>query len=312
MDAMVVDHSAATGLRLAEVADPVPGDHEALVRVEATSLNYGELAFGLAYAPDGTVPGYDAAGVVVHAARDGSGPGAGTRVLTVGTVGGWAEYRAVATDLIGVAPETASLAALSAAGTAGATALRAVRKLGSVLGRRVLVTGATGGVGRFAVQLAALAGAHVVALASDPTHFDGLRALGAQEVVGAPEELGEPVAGVVDLVGGGVLASAFVKLESRGVLVSVGHAASAVAAFDYVAMFAAPEALHRHDRTIVTLHLPAETGLAPDLCWLAEAVATGRLDPQIAWQGDWHRLPEAAAFLLDRKLHGKAVLTMPS
>lgn len=310
MDAMVVDHSAPGGVRLAEAPDPVPGDHEALVRVEATSLNYGEVAFGLAYAPDGTVPGYDAAGVVVEPARDGSGPGAGTRVLTIGTTGGWASFRAVATDLIGVAPPTASPADLSAAGTAGATALRAVRKLGPVLGRRVLVTGATGGVGRFAVQLARLAGAHVIAVAGDPAHFDGLRALGAHEVVGAPEDLKEPVAGVVDLVGGGLLASAFVKLESHGVLVSVGHASSAVAAFDYVGMFAAPEALHRHDRTIVTLHLPAETGLSPDLRWLAECVASGRLDPQITWQGDWQKLPEAAALLLDRKLHGKAVLTL--
>ena len=306
MDAMVVDHSAPGGLRLAEAPDPVPGDHEALVRVEATSLNYGEVAFGLAYAPEGTVPGYDAAGVVVEPARDGSGPGAGTRVLTIGTAGGWASFRAVATDLIGVAPEAASSAALSAAGTAGATALRAVRKLGPVLGRRVLVTGATGGVGRFAVQLAAMAGAHVIAVGRD----DGLRALGAHEVVGTPEKLEEPVAGVVDLVGGELLASAFVKLESHGVLVSVGHAAGAVAGFDYIGMFAAPEALHRHDRTIVTLHLPAETGLAPDLCWLAECVAAGRLDPQITWQGDWQKLPEAAALLLNRRLHGKAVLTL--
>lgn len=306
MDAMVVDHSAPGGLKLAEVPDPVPGDHEALVRVEAISLNYGELAFGLAYAPDGTVPGYDAAGVVVSAARDGSGPSVGAHVLTVGTAGGWASFRAVATDLIGVAPETASFEALSAAATAGSTALRAVRKLGPVLGRRVLVTGATGGVGRFAVQLAAMAGAYVVAVGQD----DGLRALGADEVVGAPEELKEPVAGVVDLVGGGLLASAFVKLDSHGVLVSVGHAAGAVAAFDYVEMFAAPEALHRHDRTIVTLHLPAETGLAPDLSWLASSVTSGRLDPQITWRGDWQKLPEAAALLLDRKLHGKAVLTL--
>jgi len=195
----------------------------------------------------------------------------------------------VPVDSVGIVPAGADLAVMSAVGTAGATALRAVRKLGSVLGRRVLVTGASGGVGRFAVQLARQAGASVLVSAA---------------------EVEEPVAGVIDLVGGGLLATSFAKLASGGVLVSVGHAAGAVADFDYVAMFADPAAVGRYDRSIVTLYLPAETGLAADLTWLAAEVAAGRLEPGVVWRGDWSRLTEAAELLLKRELHGKAVLSV--
>ncbi|MER7365004.1 alcohol dehydrogenase, partial [Nonomuraea wenchangensis] len=74
MRALLVDRSTASGLRLGETADPVPGPHEALVRVSAVSLNYGEVRHALADAPDGAVIGWDAAGVVERPAADGSGP----------------------------------------------------------------------------------------------------------------------------------------------------------------------------------------------------------------------------------------------
>jgi len=308
--AFIVDHSVSEQLRLAEVPEPVPAANELIVQVEAISLNYGELAFGVWHSPDGSVLGYDAAGTVIRGARDGSGPDVGTRVLTVGAAGGWAELRSVATDLVGVVPSGADVATMSAGGTAGATALRAVRKLGSVLAKRVLITGSSGGVGRFAVQLARRAGAHVVAATRDPEQDAELRALGAHEIVRHPADLDTPAAGVIDMVGGSHLQTSYTKLASGGTLVSVGHAAEAVAAFDYVAMFADPDARDRHDRTIVSLHLPAEIGLADDLCWLGREMAEGRLDPQVKRRGDWRDLHEAASLLINQKLHGKAVLTV--
>ncbi|WP_344864822.1 zinc-binding dehydrogenase [Amycolatopsis ultiminotia] len=307
MRALVVARDAPGSLQWTEVPRPVPAPDEVLVRADAVAVNHGELAFGVGYAPEGAVLGYDAAGVVETPAADGTGPAAGTPVLTVGSVGGWAEYRAVPVDSVGVAPDAADPGVLAAVCTAGATALRAVRKLGSVVGRRVLVTGATGGVGRFAVQLARRAGAHVIAVVPDPSVAPGPA---ADEVVRAPGELDAPVAGVIDLVGGGFLATSFAKLTSGGILVSVGHAAGAVADFDYLAMFADPAALGRHDRSIVTLYLPAETGIGADLTWLAAEVVAERLDPGIAWRGDWQHFHHAADLLLNRKLHGRAVLTM--
>ncbi|MEU0845639.1 zinc-binding dehydrogenase [Streptomyces sp. NPDC005962] len=305
MRALLVDSSAPSGLRLGETADPEPAPHEALVRVTATSLNYGETAHRTE-APDGTVLGWDAAGVIERAAADGSGPAAGTPVVTIGEAGGWAELRAVHTGLIGIPPTGADPAALSTLPVAGASALRALRRIGDTLGRRILVTGATGGVGRYAVQLARLGGAYVIATTGDPAaHGDALRALGAHEVIASPEEADGPVHGVVDLVGGPQLVAAYDTLAAHGTLVSVGHVTGQPETFPFGALYGNAG---RHDRSIVTFYLLERPDVGPDLTWLAERVTSGDLDPQISWRGGWDRAGEAVATLLERRLHGKAVL----
>ncbi|MFD5388652.1 zinc-binding dehydrogenase [Streptomyces sp. NPDC127074] len=305
MRALLVDHSAPSGLRLGEAADPEPAPHQALVRVTATSLNYGEVAHRTE-APEGTVLGWDAAGVVERAAADGSGPAAGTPVVTLGTDGGWAELRAVDTAMLGVPPTGADPGAISTIPVAGGSALRALRRIGDTLGRRILITGATGGVGRYAVQLARLGGAHVIASTGDPAaHGDGLRTLGAHQVVKDPTEIDEPVHGVVDNVGGPQLVAAYDKLAAHGTLVSVGHVTGQPETFPFGALSGSEG---RHDRSIVTFYLLDRPDIGPDLGWLAERVATGDLDPQITWRGGWDRAEDAVTALLDRRLHGKAVL----
>ncbi|MFF4482550.1 zinc-binding dehydrogenase [Streptomyces sp. NPDC001520] len=305
MRALLVDHSAPSGLRLGEAADPEPAPHQALVRVTATSLNYGEVAHRTE-APEGTVLGWDAAGVVERAAADGSGPAAGTPVVTLGADGGWAELRAVDTAMLGVPPTGADPGAISTIPVAGGSALRALRRIGDTLGRRILITGATGGVGRYAVQLARLGGAHVIASTGDPAaHGDGLRTLGAHQVVKDPTEIDEPVHGVVDNVGGPQLVAAYDKLAAHGTLVSVGHVTGQPETFPFGALYGNEG---RHNRSIVTFYLLDRPDIGADLTWLAERVATGDLDPQITWRGGWNRAEEAVTALLDRRLHGKAVL----
>ncbi|MFC7307533.1 zinc-binding dehydrogenase [Streptomyces monticola] len=308
MRALLVDRSAPAGLRLGNAPDPTPEPHQALVRVAATSFNYGEVGHLLQEADEGTVLGWDAAGVVERAAADGSGPAAGTPVVTLAPDGAWAELRAVDTDLIGTVPGGADLGAISTVPVAGASALRALHRLGPLLGRRVLITGATGGVGRYAVQLARQGGAYVVATTGDPgARGDALRALGAHEVVGTPAAVTEPVHGVLDMVGGKQLVEAYEMLAGGGTLVAVGHAAGEPEHFPHGTLYGDDG---RHDRSIASFHLLGCTALAPDLTWLAGRIAAGELDPGISWRGSWQQAAEAADALLGRRLHGKAVLDL--
>ncbi|MEL3948460.1 MULTISPECIES: zinc-binding dehydrogenase [Streptomyces] len=306
MRALLVDPDAPAGLRLGTAPDPEPAPHQALVRVAATSLNYGEVASVLPGAAPGAVLGWDAAGHVERAAADGSGPPVGTPVVTLGEAGGWAELRAVDTGFMGAVPDGADLGAISTIPVAGASALRALHRVGPLLGRRVLVTGATGGVGRYAVQLARRGGAYVVASTGDPgARSESLRALGAHAVVGDPEEVDVPLDGVVDLVGGRQLVSAYEKLAEGGVLVAVGHSGGDDEHFAHGVLYGDQG---RHDRAIVSFFLLGCAGLGRDLAWLAGEVAAGRLDAGEVWRGPWGDAGAAVQALRGRRLHGKAVL----
>jgi NADPH:quinone reductase-like Zn-dependent oxidoreductase len=303
--ALTYSPDAPQGLDLAEVPDPVPGPSEALVRVTATSLNFADVAFLSTRGVPGWVPGFDAAGEVIAPAADGSGPPAGARVVTFGWSGGWAERRAVDTGETVVVPDDLDLATAAAVPVAGVTALRALRRLGSLVGRRVLVTGASGGVGRFAVQLAARAGAHVVASVGRPERGEGLRSLGAAEVVVGLDGVTAPVHGALDNVGGPTLARAYALLAPGGTVESVGMASLEPTTIDF------EQARLRGDATRIEA-FAIGPGFGPDLAYLIGLVARGELDPQIGWRGPWEKAADAAAALLARQVRGKAVLEVAS
>lgn len=285
MRALTTDHAAAAHLTLADVADPEPAPHEVLVRVAAASVNPIDR-HGLPDGAPGSVPGWEAAGVVVRAADDGSGPAVGTAVTGLGPGGAWAQLRAVDTAVTGVVPPGVDLAEASTLPIAATSALRALRVLGPLLGRRVLVTGATGAVGRFAVQLARLGGAHVVAGVRSAAAADEVRALGAHEVLtDGPEYSAGPVHGVLETVGGAHARGAFALLLPGSTLVSVGRASGEPVTF------AAGDLVGdggRHGRSLTTFFLADGTpGLGDDITWLAGCLADGRLRARVDVRSPW-------------------------
>jgi NADPH:quinone reductase-like Zn-dependent oxidoreductase len=204
---------------LTELPAPVPGDGEVLVRVQASSVNPVDNAIAAGMLRGSfehdfpVVLGRDFAGVVEEA-----GPGA---TLTAGADvfgfvrhadpavgrGAWAERISVAEARVAHRPAGVELAAAGATPLAGVTALYSVDALGLEAGQSVLIVGATGGVGSFAVQLAALAGASVVAPAR-PEDEEYLRGLGVRDTVARDGDVAAAVRGlhpdgvdaVIDLV----------------------------------------------------------------------------------------------------------------
>ncbi|HXJ81083.1 MAG TPA: zinc-binding dehydrogenase [Candidatus Methylomirabilis sp.] len=305
--AVIVDPDAPGRLVIRPVAEPSPDRGEAVVRVRALSLNRGEVRrSGTAAA--GWRPGWDLAGVIERTAADGSGPSVGARVVGLLPEGAWAERVAVPTHALAALPDKVTFSQAATFPVAGLTALYALAKGGLLLGRRVLVTGATGGVGDFAVQLARLAGAHVTASARRADRTAVLRQLGAHEVVVGDDIPAEPKYDVIiESVGGRTLGTALAALGRAGVCVTLGVSASAEVTFDARAFFVSGRA------TLYGFYLFTELGSEPasvGLRRLAELVASGQLAPHVSLERPWAEINQVAQGLMARKFSGKAVLTL--
>jgi NADPH:quinone reductase len=294
------DQSEPVALR--EVAEPRPAPDEALVAIEAFSLNRGELAL-MKMRPAGWRPGQDIAGTILEPAADGSGPPAFTRIVGLTEGAGWSERAAVRTDRMAPRSDRVALEQWAVLPIPGLTALRALRRGGLLLGKPVMITGATGIVGEIAIQLAAAAGARVTAIARRDAEA-ALRALGASEVCETPSAAKGPFDLILESSGGATLAGAIERVAPGGLIVVYGNTSGEPVPFSF------PNFRHAQNASIQALfHFTCEPAAAfgPDLATLAALLASGTFRIPVAGVHGWRELPAIAAELRRSRFRGKHV-----
>ncbi|HVC03911.1 MAG TPA: zinc-binding dehydrogenase [Candidatus Acidoferrales bacterium] len=291
-------------LALTEVPEPEPMATEVLVRVSMTSLNRGEVARSVA-AEAGVRPGWDVVGVVERAAERGGGPPVGATVVGLVNTGAWAEVVAVPADFVAVIPDGVTLAQAACLPVAGMTAFRALSLAGFPVGKRVLVTGASGGVGHLAVQLARSTQMTVTGLIRNP-EADAGAAAACHHVIRDIADAEGPFDHVLDGVGGAVLTRCLEVVAPHGVVVSYASTLMEPAVLG-------PRWFGAHlGATLRSLllfdELPHTQSAASDLSALCALVADGVLKLHIDVEDDWSRAGALARDLLDRRVTGKVVL----
>lgn len=307
MKAVLVSSQSPACLAIGDAPDPRADSNQAIVRVSAVSLNRGEVR--RAQTMDAGAPlGWDLAGIVEQAASNGEGPAQGSRVVGFSrALNGWAQLCAVPVNDLAVVPEQISLADASTLPVAGLTALYGLERGHRLLAANVLITGASGGVGYFACQLARAMGADVTALIRNPANEALVRAAGAQNVITGDPAAHGPYQLVFDGVAGdglGELLSCLAE-DGRAVLYGVSDGPhTPLAVRDLMATGAG---------RVEGFHLYRESQYAHSchgLARLMKLMMQQRLTTMISRVEDWSQVGEVAQALLDRSYSGKAVLTI--
>jgi NADPH2:quinone reductase len=311
-----------TSVALTEVPNPVPLSHEAIVRVKRFCLNRREL-LDLAQPPDrldpdalrdGSVLGWDFAGeleaypAVINPTAKAT-PVQGARVFGTVRRGAWAQWVAVPYTRLALTPDNVADVQASALPTPGLAALRALELGGFLVGKRVMVIGARGAVGRLACQLANLAGAHVRAVVrpeqtAPGSHrpLDGIP--GAHHVTDSVRYLPDLT---VDTVGGAILGEAVESLEPQGLLVTV-----ATPDRDGQVSFRIRRRHRSAGARIQFLgdldEVTAQDTIHTDLKRLIDLVAAFKLDVGVEVEESWRNAADVVEAVLERQIKGRAVL----
>jgi len=280
----------------------VASPSEAVIEVKNVSINRGELRL-LSMRPSGWRPGQDVAGTIVRAAPD--SPAVGTRVVAMVDQAGWAERVAAPISRIGVLPDNVSFPAAATLPVAGLTALRALRLGGNLLGRNVLITGATGGVGHLAVQLAARGGAHVTGSARHLERGSALTSAGDVRLTSDLSDVLGPFDLILESVGGESLTASLKLVGRDGIVVLFGNSSGQDSSVSF-GSFAGRAHAKLYAFFVYESGEPPTFGA--DLALMANEIGAGRLSPQVGFQASWRDPMGALESLRERRMEGKAVL----
>ncbi|WP_226358268.1 zinc-binding dehydrogenase [Pseudonocardia sp. ICBG601] len=273
-------------LRVSDTPAPEAGPDEVVIAVERVSLNAGEAR--IAWDPDKPA-GWDAVGIVQKSSRNGHGPAVGNRVATWGQSGAWSTHRVVDHRDVAVVPPSVDDLSAAALPVAGLTALRSIRQLGLSSGQRILISGASGGVGHLAVQLAQNCGLDTTAVVGSEASRRWLleRGLVEADKVKLASELAAPADapfdGAIDVAGGPVLERLVHAVAPGATILLVGGASDRPAALDV--RFLSDRGLN-----LVSFNNYASAGI--DLALLLDLVVAGALKIAATSGGDWSLLVE--------------------
>ena len=321
MRAIVQRHyGGADQLVVGEIDRPVIGEHDVLIRVMAAGIDrgVGHLMTGLPYPtrlgfglrrPKNPVPGLDVSGTVESVGRGVTRFVEGDRVFGVAR-GSFAEYATASETKLAATPHGLDPIAAGVLAVTGSTALQAVEDHGRVTeGQHVLVLGASGGVGTYAVQIARAAGASVVGTASTDK-LDIVRGLGADQVI--DHRTDDPLGGdvrydvIIDTGGNRTLRDLRRALEADGTLVIVGGEGGG-RWFGGLDRQLRAVALSTVTRQRLTTFVASED--ADHLERLAGLVEDGLVTPVVDRRFPLHRAADAMRYLESGAARGKVVLS---
>jgi NADPH:quinone reductase-like Zn-dependent oxidoreductase len=323
MNAIVQDEYGAPldVLSLQEVETPAVGDGDVLVKVRAAGVHIGDwlvgsglpymirLGYGLTK-PKNRVPGMEFAGVIETVGKNVDQFQPGDEVFGFSNAGAFAEYVSVSQDSLALKPANATFEQAAALPISGFTAIQAIRDKGQVEeGQRVLVIGASGGVGTYAVQVAKAYGAEVTGVCST-RNVDMVRSIGADHVVDYTQtditEGEQQYDVILDTAGNRSLSDLRRALTPTGTLVIVGGSGGPW----LMGVGRSLNALALSPFTGQNLTMFLSKTTKEDLTALAELVDSGDVVPVIDGSYALAETPQALTHVGERHTRGKTVITV--
>lgn len=313
-------YGSADVLELREVDKPVPGDGQVLVKVHAASVNpldwhvlRGEpflvrlMGFGL-LKPKHRIIGADIAGRIEAIGKEVAEFAVGDEVFGSG-MGGFAEYVCMREDKIALKPANATFEQAAAVPVAGLTALQALRDHGKIQeGHDVLINGASGGVGTFAVQIAKAMGAHVTGVCSGK-NVEMVQSIGADHVIDYTREdywRGDKRYDViVDMAAFYSIRKPLQVLKATGVYVGVGGSSSTAGVIQSLVINSVIARMKR--RKAVTFIADENRR---DLTFMKELMEAGKVVPVIEREYALSETPDAIRHVEDGHTRGKVVISI--